>query len=75
MSIGKWLTFPERRKLAWGLDAHRRYFARQAAREGFELDDREEAAVELANIPDTRELRTSASLVLARHLVSLIAHP
>jgi uncharacterized protein YhfF len=27
------------RTRAWWLDAHRRYFARQAAREGFELDD------------------------------------
>jgi NAD(P)-dependent dehydrogenase (short-subunit alcohol dehydrogenase family) len=25
-------------ELVWWLDAHRRYFARQAAREGFELD-------------------------------------
>jgi hypothetical protein len=33
------VNVPERRELAWWLDAHRRYFARQAAREGFELDD------------------------------------
>jgi hypothetical protein len=29
----------EKGELAWWLDAHRRYFARQAAREWFELDD------------------------------------
>jgi uncharacterized protein YhfF len=27
------------RTRAWWLDAHRRYFARQASREGFEMDD------------------------------------
>jgi hypothetical protein len=39
MSIGKMVNASKKGELAWWLDAHRRYFARQAAREGFELDD------------------------------------
>jgi hypothetical protein len=33
------VNVPEKHELAWWLDARRRYFARQASREGFELDD------------------------------------
>jgi hypothetical protein len=33
------VNVPERRELAWWPDADRRYFVRQAAREGFDLDD------------------------------------
>ena len=39
MSISKMVSAPKKGELAWWLDAHRRYFARQAAREWFELDD------------------------------------
>jgi len=34
------------RTLAWWLEAHRQYFARQAAREGFEMHDRIETILE-----------------------------
>jgi len=34
------------RTLAWWLDTHRNYFARQAAREGFEMHDRIETILE-----------------------------
>jgi uncharacterized protein YhfF len=34
-----WDEGEEDRTREWWLDAHRRYFARQAVREGFELDD------------------------------------
>jgi len=34
------------RTLAWWLDAHRDYFTRQAAREGFEMNDRIETVLE-----------------------------
>ena len=39
MSISKMVSASKKGELAWRLDAHRRYFARQGAREGFELDD------------------------------------
>ena len=39
MSISKMVNEAKKGELAWWLDAHCRYFARPAAREGFELHD------------------------------------
>jgi uncharacterized protein YhfF len=44
----------------WWLDAHHRYFARQAAREGFELDDDILTVFERFEVvwpPDVAEIR------------------
>jgi hypothetical protein len=49
----------KKKQLAWWLDAHRRYFARQAAREWFELDD---DILTVSNAFEVVEIETSRCL-------------
>ncbi len=49
------------RTLAWWLDAHRDYFARQAAHEGFEMHDRIETILERFTVVWPRELADSGA--------------